>query len=469
MAGVGAPRSHSTAARLVVLALVVSLATASTESIHRRFERKPETYAGAFTDFDFFVLGIGAELIRYHRASGTPVADWLTELPMVSEAIMRKGVIQLPNGGWVFEPGVWRDYPDFRYAGADSITVGMAEHRINDIAGDASHFTRWPLWLRADAAAAATMASRVYFDSLQVGLRKQFLSRVLVLPDSESRLVRTRNYMDGHNGVFRYGYESHPTTGYGPYQLSGTLFYGWWAFLGGKEVANAYHILVKGFPYSDRELRTYLGPWTNATPYRNGRNLLLAILAERIANDINAEQATTAPAVGPVHDSLSNIWHCEFLPMLKASIWQGGQAESVQYVLMLPLHAAFWLGETEWQDAFDDHFRRFSQSPQPYRSARLLARLHYLYFASRYLVLSAEAHRARRLPSDLPRQIENELHSLWTDYDQPISNYGWGEPMFNDFRSYLYWKLSQRKTYTTSYPQLAPPTNRGSTRARLTQ
>jgi hypothetical protein len=49
------------------------------------------------------------------------------------------------------------------------------------------------------------------------------------------------NFMDGRNGV--YGSKATRGTIYGPYGLSGTLAYGWWAFLASPRSRSLYRRL----------------------------------------------------------------------------------------------------------------------------------------------------------------------------------------------------------------------------------
>jgi hypothetical protein len=168
------------------------------------------------------------------------------------------------DGGWLFQPGVWHDHPDFVYAGRSQIEPAMEEARIADIAGDTSHAHRLPVLLESlRSAFAPEEAGRRFYDSLRAGLERQFVGRVLVEPDHSFPAPRTTNFMDGRNGLYRYGFhtlgEGH---GYGPYELSGTLTLGWWSRLPGRRIRRVYRDLAASFPLREDVVATYSGPAT---------------------------------------------------------------------------------------------------------------------------------------------------------------------------------------------------------------
>jgi hypothetical protein len=130
------------------------------------------------------------------------------------------------------------------------------------VAEDASHSHRSPLWLRSLAGGApGGSPERAYYRALARSLEEQFFARVLEPPSPEFDAWRIRNFMDGRNGLYRWGYPSlGPEEGYGPYELSGTLLHGWWAFLPGDRTRRLYRDLSQRFPLSDRSLAIYSGP-----------------------------------------------------------------------------------------------------------------------------------------------------------------------------------------------------------------
>ena len=78
---------------------------------------------------------------------------------------------------------------------------------------------------------------RSEFEDLITGLETQFLSQVLVAPDESFPSYRANNYMDGHNGPYRWlSSASLPGSGYQSFELSGALHMGWWTFLDSDQI-----------------------------------------------------------------------------------------------------------------------------------------------------------------------------------------------------------------------------------------
>jgi hypothetical protein len=102
--------------------------------------------------------------------------------------------------------------------------------------------------------------------------------------------------MDGRNGVYRWGYASlGKDQGFGPYELSGILVSGWWAFLPGERTATLFRDLAAQFPLTEQLAAVYSGPVQRkpGSPpgiMRDGTAELLA----RLAADLSR-----GPARGP--------------------------------------------------------------------------------------------------------------------------------------------------------------------------
>ncbi len=156
----------------------------------------------------------------------------------------------------------WRDHPDHRFACRVEKQADLQPCPVADVAEDASHSHRWPLWLRSLAGGHLPGSSeRTYYERLLRGLEQQFHDRVLVPPSAEFAGWRLRNYMDGRNGIYRWSYRTLAgSEGYGPYQLSGVLLHGWWGFLSGGRTRQLYAELAGMFPLTREELLVYAGP-----------------------------------------------------------------------------------------------------------------------------------------------------------------------------------------------------------------
>ncbi|MAF66847.1 MAG: hypothetical protein CMJ84_14475 [Planctomycetes bacterium] len=120
---------------------------------------------------------------------------------------------------------------------------------------------RWLCSLR-DAHQPGTTDHALYQDLIG-GLSVQVLDAVLTSPSVDFGGYRLTNYMDGWNGVYRYGYTTTGEAfGYGPYELSGTFHLGWWAFLFNAQISSTYAAQAEGFPLASDVIDLYVGPNT---------------------------------------------------------------------------------------------------------------------------------------------------------------------------------------------------------------
>jgi hypothetical protein len=222
------------------------------------------SYEHAILDQELFVFAIAADLRQYGRRVGTPLAGdpLLEEIGRFARRTYVDRVVWNANGGWTFQPGLWRDHPDHQHGCWVDKRLGLRACSIPRGAEDASHSHRSPLWLRSLAEAAPPeSAERAYYERLLRGLERQLFDRVLVPPSPDFPGWRLSNYMDGWNGLYRWGYHQFgPDEGYGPYELSFVLLSGWWSFLPGQRTRGLYRDLASAFPLSPELLQVYMGP-----------------------------------------------------------------------------------------------------------------------------------------------------------------------------------------------------------------
>lgn len=253
-----------------------------------------EYYRG-ITDLELFAFAIAADLKAYNDFNSPNDGNsMLSEILEIAYRVFeQRGEFQA-DGGWVFEPGVWAEHPDYAYAGHEFIAPDLEEKIVPDIAWDSSHFARFPLWLNS-ILNACSRDSRDYdlYLRTKCALAEQFHNIVLVPPTGDFGSYRTTNYMDGRNGVYRY---SHATqgegNGYGPWELSGKLLQGWWIFLDSGKEHEVYSHIAEQFPLSQEVMDLYLGPGTTrdrhplikgTAQYTSGILELISRLAARIA------------------------------------------------------------------------------------------------------------------------------------------------------------------------------------------
>ncbi len=281
--------------------------------------------------------------------------------------------------------------------------------------------------------------------ALREGLNRQFFSQVVVEPSTEFPAYRTRNFMDGRNGVYRWGYLSAPNDGYGPFQLSGTLFYGWWTFVESPRARKLYRAISAGFPYSWNLIETYRGVHTTQERFRDGRHEL----SVRVAGAFG-DSSMGCDFGGARRRVVDTLWALSGKAWLKRDLWVGGYAQSAQFDLMVPMHGAFRCSLASWLGDLESHFARFATSEWPFPDTPLLDRMHYLYFATRFVVLARESGRDSLIPDGLVERLEEEWMMWWRGGRGTISNTGWGEPAFDSFEDYIPWQLSRAALWRKS-------------------
>ena len=251
---------------------------------------KGHSYEKAILDQELLLLAMAADLRQYgRRVESTLASDpVLLEIAQYARRVYDARVAWSDDGGWTFQPGAWRDHPYNHYACREEKRPGLEPCATTTGAEDASHSHRVPLMLRSMAEGHPRGSEgRAYYERLLWGLERQFFGRVAVPPSAEFAGWRVRNFMDGRNGIYRWEYKSlGPNQGYGPYELSGVLLHGWWAFLPGERADSLYRQLAAQFPLTEDQLILYGGPGKRAQAptgiLRNGTSELGARLAAEL-------------------------------------------------------------------------------------------------------------------------------------------------------------------------------------------
>lgn len=233
---------------------------------HRKAEK---SYYRAMVDDDLFLLAMAADLKAYR---GTPeqVQKWsptLDEILAIAFKVYSEEGVSQPGGGWLFQPGVWADHPEYQYVGNLAIHPGMSPAPVRGIAADSSHSMRFAAWLTSFVQAYPPDSdAHRFYSGLREGLEKQFFEKVLIQPSGERPCYLLNNFMDGSNGVYRWNYSSVGSgNGYGPYGLSGSLLLGWWSLLDTQRIREVYAVSAKTFPWPHECLDLYLAPTTTGS------------------------------------------------------------------------------------------------------------------------------------------------------------------------------------------------------------
>jgi hypothetical protein len=220
------------------------------------------------TDHELFVMAIAADLkfiadMVSQNKSGDPLFN---EIYGVGTRTFTQEVFSTSVGGWLLQPGVWRADNSYRYAGNLELRDGILPGVIPGIGQDSSHSHRLPAWLSSFARAALGDSEEEFlFERLRQGLEVQFAEVVLIEPSRDFATYRTTNYMDGHNGVYRYRYVNQQRSdgrpwGYAPFELSITFLSGWWRLLDSDRIKQAYVKQAELFPLSQSAIDGYMGP-----------------------------------------------------------------------------------------------------------------------------------------------------------------------------------------------------------------
>ena len=263
------------------------------------------SYYRAIIDEEHFLFVLAANLVTVAKLSDTEPPAAAEDALSFADLIYSAEIEDTPEGGWLFQPGVWTDHRDFRYAGTETFPPrGPAP--VEGIAMDTSHAHRFAYWLRALAAAHRPQSdAAAHYRDLLARLDNQFHRAASVPPAGGTAYWRTNNFLDGRNGVYRWDYPTQPDTGYAPYELSGTVSLGWWSALPSARTARMYRHMAGRFPLTLAEIETYVGPNTTRDrhpivtlpeAYRNGMFELIARVAAREAT---ASATATIPDLQP--------------------------------------------------------------------------------------------------------------------------------------------------------------------------
>lgn len=260
----------------------------------------PRSYYSSIDDFDLFFLSILCDLNVYHRVIGAEVTELEETAADLAYALMASPLLneETERGGWVFQRGVWRDYPDYAYAGHQTITANMEPQPREDIAGDSSHFMRMPVCIISWRNAQPTQKRYALIDKRRAQLATQF-SEVVCKKVDGYWLAST--FMDGTCGVYRYSYHTEGV-GYSGYENSAHILIGWWSLLGDARIQKIYAETLELFPLGEnRDTNPYFdfatvrdqNPYFDAdTGYELGMYECMVLCAAKLNAGMNTQNLT---------------------------------------------------------------------------------------------------------------------------------------------------------------------------------
>ena len=222
------------------------------------------TYLKAIIDEELFTFAIAADLKLYYEDKTRQDISLLNDILNIAYMVFKNEGSFDSQGRWLMQRGVWTDHPDYLYAAYSESRPDLKPTPIKDIVGDTNHAHRFPLIFNSLKDAGDIEQATLYASILK-GLNKQFFEVVVIKPSSAFPYYRTTNYMNGLNGLHRYGYKTMPA-GMGPYELSGTLTLGWWGFLRSEESHAMYKYMAE-HKLPENAVKLYVG--ANTTRRRN--------------------------------------------------------------------------------------------------------------------------------------------------------------------------------------------------------
>ncbi len=220
------------------------------------------SYYRAVIDQDWFTIAALSDLavIQHHLGHKTLFNEG--DLKTIIQGVLNR-FGEFHGENWYFQKGVWWDHPDYIYVGNQEIEPEITSDPIPDIAIDSSHSHRMPLWLNSFAD--FDEAGADYYKNIIVEMRNTFEKNVFV-PVNESgyQYLLMNNYMDGNNGLYRFNYVTQGEgNGFQAYQLSGSLFVGYYSFLDSAVYRDSLRNMSTSFPLKQHVLDYYVGPNTS--------------------------------------------------------------------------------------------------------------------------------------------------------------------------------------------------------------
>lgn len=146
---------------------------------------KGAKYYSALMDIHLFTLAILANISFVKRELSIPVnTSFYEKVEDYAYRLFKSQVVSNEQGGWVLQPGVWSDHPDYAYAGIVTSLLPEEKNFVDDIVQDVSHFHRYPLWLKSLMKMTTNEKHKRYYISLLEGLAVQLNIFCVIKPDA---------------------------------------------------------------------------------------------------------------------------------------------------------------------------------------------------------------------------------------------------------------------------------------------
>lgn len=215
------------------------------------------SYYNAFIDEEWFSLSAISDLIFIGKKIKIEYSFDAEKITEISNRLLQT-YLSYENGYLYFQKGIWFDHRDYSHAGHNELSNNLAPKYIENIAIDSSHSHRYPLFLESMKGIAV---DREFYFDVKKELMRTYNDNALTSDEIEGQFsILQTNYFDGSNGVYRYNYSTlGESNGYGPFQLSGTLFVGYYVFFESEKYQRLMRRMQSSFPLNTSSLELYLG------------------------------------------------------------------------------------------------------------------------------------------------------------------------------------------------------------------
>jgi len=209
-----------------------------------------KSFHSAITDFELFCLISGCSLASNQLKFQGKIKTEIEEFIVYMLQILKTECKIYGDGRWLLQPGIWKDYSDYMYAGNTISKENLTIAKIDTISWDASHSARWSIFiLTLKSIFKPNSKENDFLTSFQKGLADQFLLKVIT---QNEKIPRFNNYMDGSNGFYRYNYST-MKNGYAPFTCNKHVFLSWWKILNDERVNKLYRDIELNYEYYQKE------------------------------------------------------------------------------------------------------------------------------------------------------------------------------------------------------------------------
>jgi hypothetical protein len=211
-----------------------------------------KSYFSAITDFELFCLIAGCSLAANQLKNKAEINPEIEEFIVYMMQILKTQCKIYKDGRWLLQPGVWKDFSDYLYAGNTIPKENLTIAKIDTISWDASHSARWPIFIHTlKSLFKSNSTENKLLSDFQKGLADQFMNKVVHQTES---IPRFNNFMDGWNGIYRYNYST-MKQGYAPFTCNKHIFLSWWKILDDERVNKLYRDVELNYEYYQKEYK----------------------------------------------------------------------------------------------------------------------------------------------------------------------------------------------------------------------